>query len=160
MLMRALSKITGRPLPGCVPPPTRYMPSQILEAVVRAEVQHLVEAVREVEGRAAMDLVVRVPVVGRDDALETDAPLDIREASLRDLRAACSRGSARARGTNRRSVLVRDGRKDVERAVAARGERRVGDARILHVEGRIVGEDVAVLDLVEVALVVGGDVDV
>ena len=27
VLMRALSKITGKPLPGCVPPPTRYMPS-------------------------------------------------------------------------------------------------------------------------------------
>ena len=29
----------------------------ILEAVVRAEVQHLVEAVREIEGRALMNLV-------------------------------------------------------------------------------------------------------
>ena len=25
--MRADSKITGKPLPGCVPPPTRYIPS-------------------------------------------------------------------------------------------------------------------------------------
>ena len=75
----------------------------ILEAVVRPEVQHLVEAVREIEGRALMDLIFRVPVVGRDDALEADAPLDIGEAGLRDLPQHFRAERARARATNRRS---------------------------------------------------------
>ena len=39
---------------------------QILEAVVRAEVQHLVEAVREVERRALMNLVFVIPIGRRD----------------------------------------------------------------------------------------------
>ena len=34
---------------------------EILEAVVRTEVQHLVEAVREVEGRAVVNLVLSDP---------------------------------------------------------------------------------------------------
>ena len=57
----------------------------ILEAIMRPQVQHLIEGVREIEGRALVDLVFRVPIVRRDDALEANPPLDIFEPSLRDL---------------------------------------------------------------------------
>ena len=39
-----------------------------------AEVQHLIEAVREIESRALVDLVFLIPVVGSNNALKTDAP--------------------------------------------------------------------------------------
>ena len=57
-------------------------------------------------------------------------------------------------------VLVRHRRQDVERAHPLRRERRVGDRCVLHVERRVVGQHVLVLDLVEVLRVVLGDVDV
>ena len=46
---------------------------KVFKAVVRAQVQHLVEAVREIEGRAAINFVARVPVRGRYHALITNA---------------------------------------------------------------------------------------
>ena len=45
---------------------------QILEAIVRTQVQHLIQRVRKVEGRAAINLVARVPVSGSDDTFVAD----------------------------------------------------------------------------------------
>src|SRR5688572_23847781 len=58
---------------------------QILEPVMWTEVQHLVEAVRQVECRAEVDVVVMLPVVGRDHALKPDSRLDIGHADLAQL---------------------------------------------------------------------------
>ena len=133
---------------------------KILEAIARPQVQHLVEGVREVEGRAAVDLVLPIPIVRRDDPFEADASLDIGESRLRNLpQHQRAEALAFARPIDVR-MLVRDRREHVERAHPARRERRVGDARILDVKGGILGEDVPVFDLVEVARVVGRDVDV
>ena len=74
----------------------------ILKTVVRPQVQHLVEAVREIERRAVVNLVARVPIGRRDHALETDALLDVVNRLSR-FGAAVSRGSARVPATNRRS---------------------------------------------------------
>ena len=57
-------------------------------------------------------------------------------------------------------MLMRDRRQHVERAVAARRQRRIGDAGVLDVERRVFGEHVLVLDVVEVPRVILGDVDV
>ena len=97
----------------------------ILEAVVRPQVQHLVEAVREIEGRALVDLVFRVPIVRRDDALEADAALDIGEAGLLDLpQHLGAEALPLARPIDVR-MLMRDRRENVERA-AARAARAWG----------------------------------
>jgi hypothetical protein len=56
-------------------------------------------------------------------------------------------------------MLVRHGDEDIERAHPARGQRRIGDARILHVEGRVVTEHVGLLDVPQVPLVVARKVD-
>ena len=37
---------------------------EIFEAVARPQVQHLVQAVRQVEGRSAVDLILLIPVDG------------------------------------------------------------------------------------------------
>src|SRR5919199_140945 len=50
----------------------------VLQAVVRPEIQELVERMGDVEGGAAMDGHVGAPIVGRDDLLITDAPTQAR----------------------------------------------------------------------------------
>ena len=60
-------------------------PIDIFEAVVRAQMQHLVEAVREVKSRPLVNLILRVPIVGSNDALETDPLLHILEAGFLNL---------------------------------------------------------------------------
>ena len=55
---------------------------EFLEAVLRAQMQHLREAVREVEGRAAIDVQLAFPIRRRHDALEADALLDVRDAEF------------------------------------------------------------------------------
>jgi hypothetical protein len=49
--------MTGKPLPGCVPPPPRYLRLNSFEAVLRAQGQHLREAVGKVEGRTAVEAI-------------------------------------------------------------------------------------------------------
>src|ERR1700722_4571517 len=57
-------------------------PVEILEAVVRPEMQHLVEAVREIERRPFMNFVLTIPIGRRDHALVADALFDINESCL------------------------------------------------------------------------------
>ncbi len=60
-------------------------PIDVFEAVVRAQMQHLVEAVGEVKRRPLVNLILRVPIVGSDDTLKTDPLLHILEAGLLNL---------------------------------------------------------------------------
>ena len=63
MLMRADSKITGQAAARMRAAADEINAIDILEAIVRAQVQHLVEAVREIEGRALVNLVFLIPIV-------------------------------------------------------------------------------------------------
>ncbi len=67
MLMRADSKITGSPLPGMRAAADKINAIDILEAVVRTKMQHLIEAVREIECRALVNFVFLIPIGRRDD---------------------------------------------------------------------------------------------
>ena len=68
-LMREDSKITGRPLPGSVPPPTKYT-IPVFETIAGTQVQHLLEAMGEAERGTEMKFEVRFPVVRGKVALE------------------------------------------------------------------------------------------
>ena len=122
--------------------------------------QHLLQAVREIERRALVNLVFR----SQSSGVTMRSKRMRHSTSVKPAFAICRSIFARKRSRSRRPIdirmLVRDRREHVERAHPARRECRIGDARVLHVERRIVGENVLVLDLVEIARVVGGDVDV
>ena len=60
-LIRADSKITGNPLPGMRAAADEINAIDILEAVVRTKMQHLIEAMRQVEGRALVNFVFLDP---------------------------------------------------------------------------------------------------
>ena len=75
----------------------------VFETVARTQMQHLTEGMSKVERRALVDLVFRVPVIRRNDTLETDAPFNIFETGLGNLAQHSSRETARALLTNRRS---------------------------------------------------------
>ena len=111
---------------------------EILEAVARAEVQHLVERVRQVERRAAMDRHVVSQSVGRQHLLEHGCAARCRAArSLQPLERD-ARGSAPAPPPSRcRPHSVADRHQHVQRRMARRRRGRVGDAGVLHVERRL-----------------------
>ena len=121
--------------------------------------EHLVERVREVEGCAAINLVARVPIRGRDDALVADARFDAIIAGLGYL----AKNEFAVAGAFpfpiHVRVLVRDGREHVKRAVAARRKTGVGDAGVLYVKAGIIAQDMLVLDVIEVFHIVLRDVD-
>ena len=158
--MRADSKMTGRPLPGCVPPPTRYNSVKFLEAVLRTQVQHLREAVREVEGRAAIDVQLAFPIRRRHHALETDALLDVGYPEFFEL---AQRHAAIPRPLLvpvHVRMLMRHRQQHIQRAVAGRRHGGVGAHRVLHIERRVFGQNVLPLDLVKVATIIFRNVNV
>src|SRR5208282_3693658 len=107
---------------------------EIFEAAARAEVEHLAEVVREVEGCTPVNLVLVFPIRRRDDALETDARFEIIEAELGEL--PVHQGAETipfARPVHVR-VLVRDRGENIKRALAGWSHRRVGDAWIFDIE--------------------------
>ena len=157
--MRADSKMTGKPLPGCVPPPDEIHRLQVLEPVPRPQVQHLRQVVGQVERGAAVDLVTLVPVRRRDHVLEANALLDVLDPDLGQARQhQRAEPLALARPIDVR-VLVRHRHEHVKRAHARRGERGIGDAGVLHVKRRRLRKDVAVLDLAQVLGVILVQVD-
>ena len=48
-------------------------PIEILKAIARPQVQHLIQTVRQIEGRSAMNLILLIPVRRSDQALIADA---------------------------------------------------------------------------------------
>ena len=58
---------------------------EILEPVIRSQVQHLVEAVREVKCCAPIDVERFFPIHRRDDAFVTDAAFYVMNADLPEL---------------------------------------------------------------------------
>ena len=131
----------------------------VFEAVVRAEVEHLGEAVGHGEGGAFVEIELGAPAGGGEDALGADARFQIRYADLLDL----------FKGEGAEAILffvpidgvdlVGDGEQDVEGGVAVGGEGWVGDRGVLDVERGILREAVEALDVAEVLLVVLGEVD-
>ena len=132
---------------------------EILEAITRPQVQYLIEAVRQVKGRTAVNLIALIPVGGRENSLQTNASLDIGKSRLLNLlEHQGAKAVALARPIDIR-MLVCHRRKHVQRAHPAWGECRVGQAGVLNIERRVAREDVTVLYFVEIARVVLGYVD-
>src|ERR1700743_445059 len=58
---------------------------RFLKTIARAQVEHLFEAMGEIERRAAIDVQFVFPVRRGDNALEANAPFDISEAKFFEL---------------------------------------------------------------------------
>ena len=126
---------------------------QILEAVVRAEVQHLVEAVREIEGGAAVDGKLVAPIVGGQNALRADAAAQVLEAQL--LQPFQNRVAERLlfRGPIDLSAMA-DGDENIKRRSAVAREKGVGSPRVSDIDRRFGGDDIGAFDLRDILLVV------
>ncbi|MFN9941778.1 MAG: hypothetical protein ACK56I_20110, partial [bacterium] len=105
-----------------------------------------------------VDLVALLPIVGREHLLDADpvphAP-DADPLHLVERHLTVAGGLAAPIDVG---VAVRDRDQEVERAHAARGQRRIGDRRVLHVHGGIAAQDVPRLDVGEVVAVVLGEI--
>src|SRR4051812_28026381 len=77
---------------------------EILESVVRSQMQHLVEAMREVERCTSIDVERFFPIHRRDDSFVTDPAFDIMNADLPEL---LQSNRAVARNRLRRPLHVR-----------------------------------------------------
>ena len=132
---------------------------EILEPVARPVVQHLPHVVGEVEGGAAVDLQVVLPVGRRDDLLEANAPLEIVDPQCRepaqDQRAIAGRLALPVDAASQ----IANRHQDVERAVTGGRLLGIGDAGVLHVERGRLRRRPALLDGAHVAAVVLGKQD-
>ena len=132
---------------------------EILEAVVRPEVQHLPHAVGQVEGGAAIDLHVALPVGRRHRLLVADPAFQVGEA---DQGQAVEHQAAITGGLPRPVdglALVGDRDQDVERRVPVRRQAVVGDRGVLDIERGVPRQLAALFDLRDVARVVFGQKD-
>src|SRR5690606_17192002 len=129
---------------------------EILEAVPRSEVEHLSECVRQVECRTLVDCVARLPVLRRDNLLESDPAIEVGYAQARQLveKEGPERGLLAFPVDVRGPVGYRC--KDVKSTHPPRGQCRVGDRGILNIERRIDREPFIPFDVVEVLDVVPG----
>jgi len=142
---------------------------QFLKAVAGAEVEHLAEVVRQVEGGAAVDFEFGFPIGGRADSFELDAFFDVVQADLFQV----IQGGGAERGFHTLPIdigmHVADGDEDVKadlpagpwfigaagvaRHKGSAGRKEHGAIRCLHVLGVIAGdENIVVLQMILLAV--------
>lgn len=131
----------------------------IFEPIVRSHVQHLVEAVREIECSPFVDLVLLIPIGRRDDALVADPALDIDKTSFRYLSKYSIPETIAFLTPVHVRILMRDRDENVKSAAAFGRKRRIGDAGVLDIERRIITQNLSGFDFFYVLRVVFGNVD-
>ena len=114
----------------------------------------------EIEGRPAVDFVVVLPVVGREHLFVSNTLADAADADAFHLVEGHLAKPCSFPPPVDVWMAMRHRDQQVERAHATRGERRIGDAGVLHVHRRIAAEHVPMLDVGEVVAVVFRQVDV
>src|SRR5947208_14890005 len=101
----------------------------------------------EVESGAPINFVTRIPIVGSDDALVANSSLDVVKSCLGNLTQEPVAERLSRLSPIHIGMLMSDWRENVERAQSFWCKRGISDARILHIERRIFGQDMLVFDL-------------
>src|SRR4051812_43744 len=114
----------------------------------------------EVESGAPINFVTRIPIIGSDDALVANSSLDVVKSCLGNLAQEPVAKSLARLSPIHIGVLMSDWGKNVERAQSFGCKRGITDARILHIERRVFGQDMLVFDLGKIPGVILGDVNV
>src|SRR5688572_18366816 len=119
--------------------------------------QQLAKTMGKVERRPLVNLIRTVPIVWSDHPLIANALLEIRVTSARCLtQQELPKALPITIPVNVR-MLMTHRRKKIQRAHALRRERRIGYARVLNVERRVLGENVLIFDLIQVPLIILGN---
>ena len=126
---------------------------QVLEAVAGPQMQELIQGMRQVERRPPEDLHVLLPALRREDLLVADALLDVAQAHALQLAERHGPEPALLTIPVHVGMLVGHRNQDVEGGHPRRRHAGVGDRGIVDVEGRVLAQAVALLDVPQVPAV-------
>ena len=142
-----------------MPPPDQINALDILEAVVGPHVEHLVKAVRQIEGRPFMNLILLIPIGRRDHPLIADPAFQIDKTSLCDLSKYLIPESITFLAPVDIRILMRDRNKNVQGAAAFRRQSGIGYSSVLDVKRGVLTQDMPGFDFLYVLRIVFGNVD-